>query len=193
MYYILRRLKNKDLIRYYVNISATSILQNNINRAAHQLLDWYGNNYFHSDEGENQSFRIDFINSIPYIERIVMRTAIQRDPYNWKIEGSYDGKNFIDLIVNNAQVLCKWGNLYEMDKHLTGIGCIERAEKEFDLLKIGSFKSIRMILTGKNSDNSYYLILNSIDFLGRISFFKFTCSSFWKYNNHILFILILLK
>ena len=170
VYRIIKKLKDENVLNYYVYISATSIFVKQIVNVPQHLFDWDQTNLYHSINEPNQSIRIDFPATQPYIEKIIIKTGVNRDPYNWKVEGSENGADFIDLVVNDRKPLCSWG---KFDGRT--IGCLSIEEKSFSFSKAGYYQSIRLKQTGPDSNNELYLILNAIDFEGRISITKFTC------------------
>lgn len=178
VYKIIEKLHRTKLLRYTVYTSSTSYHTTSVGQilSSEKLID-LNNSFFHSKGEINQSFRIDFINSHPYIEKILLTSPIQRDPYHWKIEGSTDGSYFDDLVINDGENLCKWGYPEVLQSTPPGIGCEKNEEKEFDVLKPGYYQSIRMTQTGVDSNNEHYLILSEIEFIGRIDITPFTCFS----------------
>ena len=191
VYRIIERLTKQNLLKSYIYVtSKTFLIVETLDRysfASSKLLDLDDSSYFHSDEGPNQSFRIDFINSHPYIEKIALKTANHRDPYHWKIEGSIDGSYFVDLVVNDDP-LCEWGII---DVLWGGTGCVRIEEKEFEVEK-GYYQSIRLTQTGKDSNNQSFLILTGIEFIGSISINKITKLSMNFRNNFVLIYLFIL-
>ena len=177
VYKIIEKLQRTKLLAYTVYASSTSYYVSSVGTklSAKRVID-FTNSYFHSLNKINQSFRIDFINSNPYIEKIILTSAIQRDPYHWKIEGSTDGSYFVDLVINNGKKLCKWGTPTVLETSPPGIGCEENEEKTFSI-EPGYYQSIRMIQTGTDSNGQHYLTLSGIEFLGRIDIMPFTCFS----------------
>ena len=175
-YYIINHLNEKKITRHFVNISAKTVYQNQIFYVPSKLLDW-NNGHYHSQSGENQNFEVEFFYSIPYIEKVVVKAGIQRDPYHWKIEGSKDGKTYTDLYVNDGVMkLCEWGNLMEING--VECGCVKEQVNELDIIEKGYFKKIRFVQTGPDSNNQLFLILCAIDFIGAIHIRFPTCEKF---------------
>ena len=191
-YRIIKKLKNANVLNYYAFVSATSIYiypdgQMSKNFPSN-LFEWDIDNHYHSQNIENQSIRIDFTASKPYLEKILIKTTRNRDPYNWKVEGSQNGSEFIELYRNENTKLCDWG-LFDG----FAIGCLENEEKSFELSQKDYYQSIKLMQIGFDSNNQRFLVLSAIDFEGTISIKKLTCRNLRLPNTRIVFFILFIQ
>ena len=191
-YRIIQKLKKLNFLNHYVYISATSIYKNKYGQLSgdipSNLFEWDKTNYYHSQNIENQSIRIDFTASKPFLEKIIIKTTKNRDPYHWKVEGSQNGSDFIELFRNEGKKLCDWG-LFDGST----IGCIEYKENTFELSQKDYYQSIKLTHTGLDSNRQKYLVLGAIDFEGTIHIKTITCRTFTLSNTKIALITLFLQ
>ena len=126
---------------------------------------------YHSANIKDQSLRLDFPINDVYIEKFYLKSAINRDPYNWIFEGSKDAVNFIPLYNNTNKKLCdKWELVTEGDI----LGCPNNQEKEYSVDFPDFYKSLRIRQTGKDSSNQTILIFSGLDIYGNIKINTFS-------------------
>ena len=168
-YRIIEYLKNKGKLKYYVFVSATS--QHSTISTPKNILDWDLSNIYHSQNEKYQSLRLDFPLSNVFIENFSIKTAVNRDPYNWVFEGSYDGTVFTTLYENKAKKLCEWGAFDSVQT----IGCTENIVNNFNVNKQDYYKSFRIRQTGTDSNNENYLVFSALEIIGKIHLLSFSC------------------
>ena len=184
-YRIIETLRKKGLsVEQFVFTSASSIYQS---YWPSTLLDW-NDYYYHSKREIGAYIRFDF--TVPtYIEKVVIRSAIQRDPRFWVIEGSVDTADFVGLYQNDDKKLCEnWGVIGDI------IGCTENKDNVFDINQTGYYKSIKIRQTGPSSNsNEYIFILSAVDFIGHITIDTKSCKVGKNYvlSHYISFFILL--
>lgn len=179
---------NKSIINSLVKTSSSSIYQNNKLYSDSLIIDWESTNFYHSNKSAGSYVRIDFTYGCPYIEKIMLKSAINRDPYHWVIEGSPDGIHFKRIYKNDGIKLCEWA---EFDSVGT-IGCVENVVKTYELSKKGNYRSIILRHTGSDSNDQYYLTLAAIDFIGNYNYRLFSIICRKTSRNNMLFLSILI-
>ena len=141
----------------------------------HNVLDPSNSTIYHSDYliyPYFSYFRIDFPISPLYIESFYFLTGINRDPYNWVLEGSNNTVDFITLYNNTNQKICEWG---PFDSQTPGCMNITKFEGNITEELRGYYTSIRFRQTNYSSANDNCLVINQIDFIGHIHSYAFTC------------------
>ena len=185
-YRIIEKLsKQKRNITTFIHASASSCISSN--DLPTNLLLWdtiYG---YHSINEPNTSFTLSFFTPF-YIEKIMLRSALNRDPRYWIIEGSKNGIDYVQLYKNEGEPLCdKW---VPFDDSST-IGCMDHLSKTFDAEAPGKYTSVRFRMYSVSSNNDYFLVLDSIDFIGNVRIPINTCKT-RKMNSINVFIVVLL-
>ena len=163
-YRVFEKLQQSNIsFSHYVFVSASSLL---LEYHPMNVVDWSSSSMYHSLDVINTFIRFDFPTSPVYVEKFVLRSSINRDPYNWVLEGSTDSVNFITLYENIAKKLCdEW---IKFDSVNTGCKSIET--KTYNLSEPGTFVSLRIrIFDSGSANNQYFLILSGVDFIGRIN------------------------
>ena len=184
-YRIFEYLKKKRVIDYYLLVSAESELS--VNGKPNNLLEWDSSPIYHSKNKINQYVRFDFPISMVYIENFSIKTARNRDPYNWVFEGSKDSTNFETLYENTAKKLCEW---IEFDNIGTR-GCTQIITHSFSVNNSDYYKSFRLRQTGSDSNNENFLVLSALEIIGSINLIQNTCIT--KRNHHYnIFIIIMI-
>ena len=187
-YRVIDYLRKRRKLQYYVFISAVANYDNV--SVPTNVLVWETEYMYHSVDLPNQSLRLDFPIESVYIKNFSLKSAINRDPYNWNLEGSTDAVNFVTLYKNVNTKLCV--NWSDFDGYNT-IGCLDNEIKEYDVEIPGYYKSIRIRQTGEDSNNQTILALSGIEIIGHIKILKHSChfSSFfsWKFSLFFIFVL----
>ena len=161
-YRVIDYLQKHHIAQYYVFVWATS----NISSLSIpiNILNWNSVYIYHSANKENQYIRLDFPLSNVFIESFSIRTAVNRDPYNWVFDASRNATNFDILYENKAQKLCEWAKFDGVNT-----GCVKNEVRNFSVSSTNLYKSFRLRQTGNDSNGENYLIVNSIEIIGRIT------------------------
>ena len=168
-YRVFEYLKRKNKLQYYVFVSATSVW-NNFTYPSN-VLDWESNStLYHSYYGNNQSVRIDFPIERVFVERFFIKSAVNRDPYNWDLEGSIDAVNFTTLYSNNEK-MCEWDS-FDIENT---IGCTENVINEYTVYAPDYYKSIRIKSTGLSSNDDTILAFSGLELYGHIQLIVNSC------------------
>ena len=187
-YKVFEAIKARNSLKGYVFTSASSQYNN---QTPANVIDWKGYPFYHSLNKENQWLRIDFPISPVYIEKFLILTGTNRDPYHWLLEGSNDTVNFDTIYENDGIPLCEpWGKFDE-----NNIGCTDNVNKSFDVTTPGYYTSIRLRQTGLDSQNNTYLVIAALEIIGRIHFYtpsNHIMHCFSVIHFHILFTAIFL-
>ena len=164
-YRVFEYLKKKSKLKYYVFVSATTQYQSyKPNYKPSTIFDFDTDYFYHSLNAPNQSLRLDFPLTDVYIERFIMQSATNRDPFNWIIEGSKDAVHFSTLYENVETKLCDEWNIFDGEN----LGCTTKDIKSYENDQPDYYKSIRIKQTGKDSNNQTILAFSGLDFYGRI-------------------------
>lgn len=166
-----------SLINSYVSTESSSIYSDNQYYSSSKLLVWDNNELFHSKSESGGYVRFDFNYGAPYIEKFMLKSAVNRDPLNWVLEGSRDGIHFTKIYTNEGTKLCQWGLF---DKVTTG--CINKEEKTYELNRKSNYRSIKFKQTGLDSNNQSFIVLSAIDFIGN---FHYIVSTYCKQNRRL--------
>ena len=181
---VIEYLRKRSILDFYVFISATSVYErNNYINWPSNVLDWDSSSMYHSLNNLNQSLRLDFPISNIYVERFFLKSAINRDPYNWDLEGSKDAITFITLYHNENTKLCKeWGSFDQVNTQ----GCLANEVKEYEVIHPDFYKSIRIRQTNKDSNEQNILTFSGIEFYGHIQILSFSLKTSLFFNLHFL-------
>ena len=122
----------KDLSKFVV-ASASSIYQNSGEFSPSNLFLESNNYIFHSTIGVGQWVRFDFINSPIKIIGFEITSSTNRDPLNWKLEGTNDGVVFKDLYKNDGKAMCEYKGISN------GYQCQDFTLNRYDLSSSATF------------------------------------------------------
>ena len=143
---------------------------------------------FHSNNSIGSYLKLEFIRTSVYIEYIKLQIPTNQDPMNWKIEGTDINNKNVELYDNVNFKMCED---FRSDNSIDDCYCNYYANRTFEVKK-GTYKDIKITLTGHSSCGTSYLILNQIEILGRISNDNsFTCKSKQSTSIKFIFYIIL--
>ena len=162
-YRVLEKLnKTSKNILKYVSVSSSSVYKNTFSCCSqYNLLKSSDSYYYHSDSGVGQWVRFDFTVSAIKINGFEVTVSKEnRDPLNWRLEGSNNGVVFSEIYTNNKP-MCNY------KPYCNGFICDAFKTNRYNLSSPVTYSSFRFITTGESSvpgDN--WLTLSRIEFIG---------------------------
>ena len=142
-----------------VKVTSSKVNPHNPDRIARNAVDIHNNKkYFQSADEENSWLKYDFIEKKVHPTRYSIQTRYDDDgthPRSWVIEGSNSDADYDWEIIDNRQ----------NDTSLKGKSTVCTFNiQEYE----GSYRYLRIRQTGKNSRNTFYLTIGSLEYFGTL-------------------------